>query len=463
MLNIKQLLLPALMIACFSGFAQTCDCEKEFLYIKGFIEHNYAGYKDKLAQMTPAGYARQSQEFQQLSKGRYANEKCLTIISGWLSLFKDDHIQIRSNFDGTKLDTLLANSRQIIDLPAKKLEALGRSTGIEGIYLSRFDSSYRIAVMKDKTLLHDYIGVMIDSKLPYWKRGMVKWESKFVNDSLYRGILYMRNHKPKPEWFAIGKNSIGGDWQREGTQKEKDTYRYEPVASHQLSDKTFYIKISSFDASNAENIDSLFKANQEILSKTPYLVIDVRDNGGGSDFAYGPMLPYLYTQPVKNIGVDVLATDATINGWKEILKDEDIPEKTKTSITNMIAKMEGNKGKLINIVQDETDSSYKRLDYPQKVVILTNRGCASSTEQFLLYARQSTKVILAGEHTGGVLDYSNMRPTAFSCMPYILYYATTRSRRLDIKQGIDNVGIQPNKVLKAGTDWIREAQQLLER
>ena len=129
----------------------------------------------------------------------------------------------------------------------------------------------------------------------------------------------------------------------------------------------------------------------------------------------------------------------------------------------MIGKMEAGKGKLVNIADDETDSTYKPLPYPQKVAVLVNRGCASTTEQFLLYAMQSSKVILMGENTDGTLDYSNMRDSSFSCMPYTLHYATTRSRRLDIGQGIDDAGIKPDKFLKPETDWIEEAVKILEQ
>ena len=195
----------------------------------------------------------------------------------------------------------------------------------------------------------------------------------------------------------------------------------------------------------------------------PDLVLDLLENGGGADFAVGPILPYIYTNPVKNIGVDVFSTAANIAGWKKILADEDIPADNKKNISRMISMMENNKGRLVNIVNDETDSSYQPLPFPRKVIILINKGCASTTEQFLLYARQSTKVILAGEDTQGTLDYSNMREASFECFPYLLNYATTRSRRLDVHKGIDNIGIKPKYYFKEDTDWIAAAMKLAQQ
>lgn len=457
----RYLALILLIFRFSNAHAQTCDCEKELLHTKQFIEHNYAGFGDKLKFIGKKEYEKKAGELLKLSKT--AKENCLLIVSQYLDIFKDNHIQVGSAFDAARYDSAYISNRPLVNIPAEKIETLRRSTTHEGIYNFNFDSTYTIAVYKDKTALHDYVGVLIDSKLPHWKKGMLKFEGKLVNDSLMKGTLYMRNHMPKVDWFFLGKNSIGGDWQREGTKREKFVSNYQPVASKKLSDKTFYIKISNFNPSNYKLIDSLFKANQETLSSTPNLVLDLRGNGGGADFAYAPILPYIYTGPVRTIGVDVLATEDNITGWKKILNDEDIPEDSKRSIRAMIEKMENNKGRLVNISDDEIDSSYKQQVYPHKVAILINRGCASTTEQFLLHAMQSSKVILMGENTDGTLDYSNMRDASFSCMPYTLHYATTRSRRLDVGQGIDDTGIAPNKVLPPGADWIAEAVKILEQ
>ena len=196
---------------------------------------------------------------------------------------------------------------------------------------------------------------------------MVKFEAKLVEDSLLKGVLYIRNHMPRVEWLFVGKNSLGVDWQREGTTKE--TYAGNPyvaVDSKKLSDSTLYLKISTFNASNAKRIDSMFRAHRQDLTSMPNLVLDLRNNGGGSDFSYKPILPYLYTNPVKTVGVDVFSTDANIAGWKKILEDKDIPEESRKWINNIINNMENNKGKMISMVNDEIDTLDKVLPYPKK-------------------------------------------------------------------------------------------------
>ena len=442
------------------AIAQTCNCDSTFSFLKKFMETNYAGFTDKLKEIGAKEYQSTSENYAKLAADPANTQSCLMVMQEYLRMFKDDHIQMRATFDAGITDTAFALTRLRRTVDEDKIASLKKSTGIEGIYTSNYDSSYTIAVIKEKTAIHDYVGIITDSKLSYWKKGVVKFEASIVNDSLLKGVLYMRNHMPKIEWFYIGKNYIGGDWTRWGQEKRKQTFKWVPIDAHTLPDNNFYLMVPSFSPSTAPLIDSVLNVHATALKQTNTLVIDIRNNGGGADFVFGPLLPLLYTHPVKNIGVDVLATEANINNWKPLLNMDDIPNDSKNAIRKMIEKMEAQKGKLVNIVEDETDSSYTAQAYPKKVVILMNENCASSAEQFLLFARQSSKVILAGTPSAGTLDYSNMREAPLPCMPYTLLYATTRSRRLDIGQGIDVNGIQPNVLLQPQQDWIQEAVKI---
>jgi C-terminal processing protease CtpA/Prc len=199
------------------------------------------------------------------------------------------------------------------------------------------------------------------------------------------------------------------------------------------------------------------------LEKLPNLILDLRNNGGGADFAYRAITPYLYTNTIQLVGADVLATDDNITGWGAVATTAGIPSNQQAFIQDLILKMKSDKGKFISLVEDQNINMDSIKHYPQKIAILINGGCGSTTEEFLLQARQSRKVVLMGEHTAGVLDYANVRGADFSCMPYMLYWATSKSRRINQGQGIDNVGIQPDVQLKPEINWIDAAQNYLEK
>jgi len=270
------------------------------------------------------------------------------------------------------------------------------------------------------------------------------------------------------EWLAFFRDGHIQIWDK---AKSKDTNagagenkRNDPaVQSKKISDKTFYIKISTFNAWNAKAIDSLFLTNEDILKSTPNWILDLRENGGGSDFAYQSISPYLYTNPVYIIGEDVLSTDDNIKTWQALSDEDDIPQSFREEIKTVITKMKASPGQFIPFGNDDTIKPVKTEPFPEKVVVLIDGHCASTTEQFLLEAMQSKKVILMGQHTEGVLDYANMRSVEFPCSTLMLAYATTRSRRIHIGQGIDNIGIRPYIELPLNVDWIKEAMEYLEK
>lgn len=467
----RFILATVLSALSLQTFAQTCDCEKEFLYIKKVIEQNFAGYPDRVKSLGKKVYQQKIKLLQRQTHNKFASDNCPLIIDQYLGLFKSNHLGFSNAFDALAIDTAYSTQRPLVQVSEEQLQRLRQSNSWEGIYYFVYDSSYKIAVIKDPTPLHDYIGVLLESKLTHWKRGMLKFEGKLVNDSLLFGLLYVRNHRPKREHFGLNENNnkIGGDWRREGAVKPEPVQRNSnsenppPVFAKMLSPNTLYLKILSFDTDYKHMLDSVLKANETLLNTTPNLVLDLQDNGGGSDNLWKPLIPYLYTNPIRSTGVDILATPVTIAGWKKYLEDENISDDNRTDIKSQVDRMEKAKGKWLNMVNDQVDSSYKPKTFPQKIVILINKWCGSSTEEFLLAARQSSKVILTGQTTIGNLDYSNVVETKFSCFPYTLRYASTRSRRLNAGKGIDNIGIAPLYRFGDNDDWIKEALRILEQ
>lgn len=454
-----------LFIISSTSFAQPCNCNQEFKYVKDKIEKNYAGFKDKVNAKTEATYHKRTQAALEQSKSITKPAHCVYLINEWLTFFKDGHIQIgRNRISKEKEEAKLQERIQAmkrLSLSSQELANLKNTKGIMGIYWNE-DSTSRIAVIKNKTHFRDYAGIVISSKAGRWLPGQIILELKSGKDTL-KGIMYDRYYIPTTISLQIKENALGA-FKREGSkQSSTEPVSEATVSSKALSAKTLYIKISTFNQLNAKNIDSLFKANRSNLSKMPYLILDLRNNGGGADFAYRPITPYIYTNTFRNIGADVLATDDNIAGWAAIATTNGLPPDQKVFISEVIKKMEQGKGKLVSFSDDSNTSLDSVAPYPQKVIILINKNCGSTTEEFLLLAKQSSKVTLMGEHTAGVLDYSNMRGADFSCMPYMLYWATSRSRRIDEGIAIDNVGIRPDQVLKPEQDWINEAKNYVEK
>ncbi|WP_175404057.1 S41 family peptidase [Mucilaginibacter sp. PPCGB 2223] len=359
----------------------------------------------------------------------------------------------------------LIRETEVISITPQNLTRLKISKNAEGVYYSS-DSTYKIAIIKNKTSFRDYAGVILTSKSSFWKPGQVKMELKQTTKSAFKAYYYSKDHSIQVLNYSFdGKSLNNGDWTKEGIiAASANTQTFVPVQFKSLSDRTSYIRIGTFDEGNSKAIDSVFKANESSLKSKPNLILDLRGNGGGADFAFYPILPYLYTNPIYNIGTDVLATDDNIKSWLPILSNNNFPQSTKDAIKNNITKMQEHIGRYVSLSDDDTTKFEKIEPYPQKIVILIDNHCASTTEQLLLTALQSKKVTLMGQRTAGVLDHASVRSAPFPCSHFTLYYATTRSRRIDQGKGIDDTGgIKPNIVLPFDQNWITEATKYLEK
>lgn len=462
----KSIQLTALFvfIMSISSFGQSCNCNQELNFVKDKIENNYAGFTDKVNSRSKTSYDQHTLSFLKKTQSVTNPSHCVYLINEWLSFFKDGHILVGRNRISKEKEEAELMERikniELISLSNDKISLLSGNKGIEGVYINE-DSGERIAFIKSKTEFRDYAGIIISS-VGKWSPGQVCMELKMNKDTL-EGIVYDKYFIPNNVKFPIKKDSFG-TYLREGIKQAKNEKTSEAtVSSEILSAKTLYLKINTFNQNNAKKIDSLFKANQSNLAQMPNLILDLRNNGGGADFSYRPVTPYLYTEPIRNIGSDVLATADNITGWAAVATTDGIPPDQKNFMNGVIKKMEQNKGKFISFSEDSTISFDSILPNPKTVVILINKNCGSTTEEFLLLAKQSSKVTLMGEPTAGVLDYANVRGADFSCMPYMLYWATTRSKRIDQGMGIDNVGIMPDKKLKPEEDWINEAKRFVEK
>jgi len=451
-------------------YSQSCDCTQKFLAVKQEVELNYAGFIDKVSQKSKKDFHQYSASYLLKAAKVEKRQYCVLLIREWLRYFDDEHLQVYENeqkykaSDSLGIDTASKNAERI-NISSNKLKELYQLDSlVEGVYISLNDSTYVIAVIEDKNEFRDYVGVIVSSRTPYWKPGQVKLELKnpIRKGGPFTAITYDRFHNYSLRWFSFGGLWMDGwAWTKVGaTPPDPKTFRPTSRFSiSRLSDSTTYIRISSFRLSYTALIDSMFHAYES--HATPNLILDIRGNGGGGDNAYSSIIPFLYTDPIINIGVDIYATPDNIQRRKMLLERDEIPQDIRNGIMLSIRQMEQNIGSMVVKNKDDT-TVLVPLRNPKRVAILVDNDCASSAEEFLLAAKQSTKVKLFGESTRGELDYSNVLEAKLKCKDIEFRYPTTRSRRLTIGKGIDNIGIQPDIKLNTKSDWILHAKLYLE-
>ena len=210
-----------------------------------------------------------------------------------------------------------------------------------------------------------------------------------------------------------------------------------------IDEETVLIGIPSFLPKNYEAINELIQEHHEVLVNTPNLVLDLRGNGGGTDECFNILLPYVCPESINVVGADVRATQGNIVYLRELTKIHDFPEDALSQINDLTELMAKSLGGFVEMVPTQTIALGEVFAQPQKVAICIDKTCASSTEQFLIFALESPKVTLFGENTAGCIDFSNLVPAQTPSKNWTLFYPISRSKRIPLHQ-IDGLGIEPH-------------------
>lgn len=444
-------LLPAL------GRAQalaTCNCARNLAETQRLLETNYAGYRDKVTATTrPRLDSLLAALRPQADTARATS--CEQVLRQYLAFFRDGHLQLSStsaklNADSVRalyaatarLPWTRASFRAYLDDPSRPKQPL------EGIWRDGGDGGYVVGIVADGNI--GYQAFVLRSDSIFWTPGQVKFTFADPAAAPTTATYYMRNHSAQPRPVRVvreGELYLNSSWYR--------TYP-RPVAAppagaahsfRMLDDTTALYRIASFNGNFRPKIDSLTKANAANLARTRLLILDVRGNGGGSDGSYRSLIPYLYTNPVQEVSTALYSTPENNSKYSSALYP-DMSAVEKVFFAHLKRRLDAHPGQLVSLrgsKQVYTLRRSRRQLHPElaRVAVLQDQNCGSTTEQFLLLAKQSRKTTTFGANSAGVLDYANMQFKALPCYGLRLGWATSRSFRLDRGQGIDNVGLAP--------------------
>ncbi len=235
-----------------------------------------------------------------------------------------------------------------------------------------------------------------------------------------------------------------------------------------LSETTALIVVPSFSDDQHDLLQALLDKNAAVLASHPNLLIDIRNNDGGSDFVYAPLIALIESNMTRDIGVEFLATPENVKSAEATCAiyapTSEHCKKAMAEIANAMRKAPAGSYVRLSDKAITIDAPKKVTAMPKHVGLLIDKPCGSSCEEFVLQARQSFKVKLFGRATYGCLDYSNVRPMLLPSGQHYLFYATSRSLRLPYLP-VDIAGIAPDQYLpktSAPDDDIVAAQAVLE-
>jgi hypothetical protein len=477
-----------LLGVCFA-YAQTilgqdCSCTAHYSWLKKTIEENDAGFKYAIEKKGEDEYKKHSAVYAERVKTITDKAKCADELLSWLRFFRKGHLWIGLNNDENnagdrKPDTAKTRAQykgwpeySYNEKEFKSRLAQSRQPTLEGIWTS---TGYTFGIAKEN---NGYTGFVIDAANSHWSRGQVKFK---IKDSAGTKVAayYMLDHTAKyiDDVQVAGDNYVMMDFVTLRrifpvvvSDKALDLYfkfasTSEPLFE-KLSDKTVILRIPSFNSSMKKMIDSVIAVNHKIITSTENLIIDLRYNGGGSDESFERILPLIYTNPVRVIGMEFLSTPINNERMLAFSKDPGWSESDRKWAAQAFIKLNSNLGKFVNLDSGYVDLiKYDKIyKYPKNVGLIINEGNGSTTEQFLLAAKQSKKVKLFGTSTAGVLDISNMHFINAPCNDLKLGYSLSRTLRIP-DFTIDDKGIQPDYYIDRSIpkyEWINFVDQVLK-
>ena len=233
--------------------------------------------------------------------------------------------------------------------------------------------------------------------------------------------------------IALNHNSIS-------ESKEKYSYK-------KINDDTLYLKFLDFVDEAA--ISTIYAACKEDLDSCRNLIVDVRQNGGGADAAFFPLLEYGYPEGVSvaeyektKYPIEINYSEKNCNDRLALLKNffgDDVPVEAKPMVDKMLSDLNENKGKGFVINADDLSEGIVGRKTPEKVFVITDERCASSGEAFVEAMAFSSKVEVVGRPTCGILDYSNCNMMSLGDFTFV--YPTSRDTRIDHGLGMTGKGV----------------------
>ncbi|MFN3554793.1 MAG: S41 family peptidase [Bacteroidales bacterium] len=464
--------------------SQECDCLQNYDWVKKTFEENDAGFAFALQQKGEQAYADHNKRIEERVQKATTLAECTQILYEWLTFFRSGHISIWLHEQNQQSGMPASGSEPPSDWETFDVDIQDFKTYLSGLEEYGFEgiwemSSYTVGV---KRFGEEYIGFIVESAHEIWKQGHVKLRFT-VDDNRSDFVFYLydrfaveregvqllgNNHLLLGNAFRLNRVYPAVDAERDFSAWFRLLESREPYLER-LDASTLYLRIPSFQMEFKQAIDNLLEVNREEILRTQNLIIDIRNGTGGSDASYYEILPFLYTNPIRNVGVEFLSTPLNNQRMLDFIYNDEygLTEEQKQWARGAFEKLEKRPGEFVNLNEEVT--SITRLDtvfsFPQNVGIIINERNGSTDEQFLLAARQSRKVKLFGRSTYGVLDISNMYFVESPCKEFELGYALSRSLRIP-GYTIDERGVQPDFYLDKSIpeyDWVNFVKEVLNQ
>ena len=419
-----------------------CNCLENYYWVKETFEKNDAGFEWIIQKKGMSAYQKFCDSIEAELKNTTDIYECKEILNDWGKFFREGHFYVSLNGAFSKKGNSVMPEKVSYTIETVKEQAEQINDNMIGVWES---APYKIGIVAD-TLNPNrkYVGFIIESGASEWTKGDVKIEIFEHNNKLISNY-YMQDRSMEKRNVTLGGEAelmIGTmrfiNSSKADNEIEKKLLGATKPFFYELSEHTTILKIPSFNLDQKKMIDQEIEQNKETILSHKNLIIDLRGNGGGGDNSWKEIIPFIYTNPIKTIGLEYLSTELN---RKNILQNTTFLQRLFSR--KFIKDLKSNDKRFVvrdSVFVIELNEIFPNLE---NVIIVVDKMCASSVEQFLLSAKQSKKVKIYGEQTLGALDASNVTDVLSPDGCFKLGYCMSRTLRAE-KDRIDGIGIKPD-------------------
>lgn len=465
--------------------SQSCCCTEAFSTLRKYLEESYAGYELKLSAYSKEHTKLVSVLEKKMKDVPSFSVTCLRTLNEYIAFFEDGHLTLNAQLTGN-IDSvnLFYASTERMSIPTDTFKNIINRQGndpIVGVWKGLDndpDTQFKIAIVPDKNKPGNFKGILIVSAYKYWKPSFIMMRISKEKDSykisLYtsRGAIQYYNINLNREKNAfVTRTRIWAKEDAKGEYPDSSAFKHliltQKNSFKELSAQTNYLRLRVL-ARNSDTLAKLIDDNIEKIISKEYLIIDIRDNSGGTASGFQKLQNYINDTLPTFAKLDYLtkSSPAIITGYQKFYKsinweNEEGLKILKDSV-GKIFDWHAEQDRRKKIKRDTT----KQAQLPnkiKKIIVLQNRYVLSAAEMFVNMFSASPKVHFMGTHTGGVIDkvgimtiYDNIHGLYELNMPVSIRIGAR-------EQPIDPAGFPPDIYFNSGEkDWIEQAQYLLE-
>jgi hypothetical protein len=408
--------------------APPCSCLADFDSLTSKIEGDYVAWT-----MEVRGRPRERayRRLVDTLRGRAADageDDCVAVLRQLTDWFHDGHLfVVEAPEISTDSTEALAAARAVdprsADEIRRDLEArAGRLDPVEGIWSAR---GYRVAVVRaaDGTRGR-FVAVMLAADSGRWRLGQIRAEltaragggyavryyaedetARHLDGRIWRNQLF---HLPPVTWARAWPADTSRQASLDPADPRRPTYRA-------LGADAAILSVPSHSPEYRPRLDSLLAEHGDEIARSKLLIVDVRGDEGGSAGTTDGLRPFYWgEQPSAGLG----------GSWRPVVlsspDNQRYFERSGWAPDSIVERMARSPGALLPLFRTppgDPDPPDTVRAGPPRVAILIDGGTVSAGEAFVLTAMRYPRVTLFGRHTGGLIDYGNVRLIRLACRP----------------------------------------------